>query len=335
MTKATRKKPLPASSSKKSGLHPRNKHNQRYDFPALISTCPDLEGFVATNQYGDLSVNFSDSEAVKALNKALLQHFYQVEHWTIPDGYLCPPIPGRADYVHHIADLLAASNNGELPKGKAVRALDIGMGANCVYPIVGHREYGWHFTGSDVDPISVKTANFIVSANPSLKKGITCHLQKNPDNIFVGMFGEDDAFDFTMCNPPFHKSLAEASAGTERKLRNLAANKRGKGTASADSSKEKALNFGGQKAELWCPGGEFAFVRKMAQQSTQFAEQCLWFTTLLSKKDNLKGLYKELEKLGVKEVKTVEMAQGQKISRFVAWTFLTKDQQQQWAEERW
>ena len=44
---------------------------------------------------------------MKALNKALLAHFYAVKHWDIPDGFLCPPVPGRADYVHHLADLLA------------------------------------------------------------------------------------------------------------------------------------------------------------------------------------------------------------------------------------
>lgn len=96
----------------KSGLHPRNRHRSRYDFPALIASCPALAPFVKPNAWGDVSVDFADPAAVKMLNRALLQHFYGIEHWDIPADYLCPPIPGRADYLHHLADLLATSNGG-------------------------------------------------------------------------------------------------------------------------------------------------------------------------------------------------------------------------------
>ncbi len=119
-----------------------------------------------------------------------------------------------------------------------------------------------------------------------------------------------------MCNPPFHASMDAAAKGTQRKWKNL-----GKG----DSNK---LNFGGQNAELWCPGGELQFIANMIDESTAFADQCLWFTTLVSKKDNLKPLYKLLNKAKVAEVKTVDMAQGQKTSRFIAWSFINKNQHQ-------
>ena len=116
----------------KSGLHPRNRHRSRYDFPALIASCPALAPFVKPNAWGDVSVDFADPAAVKMLNRALLQHFYGIEHWDIPADYLCPPIPGRADYLHHLADLLATSNGGEIPRGKGVAILDVGVGANCI-----------------------------------------------------------------------------------------------------------------------------------------------------------------------------------------------------------
>nr|WP_262488376.1 RlmF-related methyltransferase [Iodobacter fluviatilis] len=38
------KKEFPAI---KNNLHPRNPHRGRYDFPALIISCPDLAPFVA------------------------------------------------------------------------------------------------------------------------------------------------------------------------------------------------------------------------------------------------------------------------------------------------
>jgi 23S rRNA A1618 N6-methylase RlmF len=49
--------------------------------------------------------------------------------------YLCPPFLEETDYIHYIADLLASSNNGIIPK-HAVQGLDIGVGANCIYPIM-------------------------------------------------------------------------------------------------------------------------------------------------------------------------------------------------------
>ena len=251
----------------------------------------------------------------------LLAHFYDVPFWDIPEGYLCPPIPGRADYIHNIADLLAITNEGEIPTGKNVRGLDIGVGANCVYPIIGHREYKWNFVGSDIDVQALKMASFIANNNPSLKKGIECRQQKNEENIFRGVIKPQDEFAFTMCNPPFHASEEEATAGSERKQQNLATNKSKKGHAYNELKGVKKLNFGGQKAELWCEGGELGFITQMAKESCEFALQVQWFTTLISKKENVEALYQELARLGVKTIKTVDMAQGQKISRFVAWTF--------------
>ena len=320
------------------GLHPRNPHRQRYDFKALTASCPQLTPFVSENKFGDLSVDFTNSEAVKVLNKALLSHFYKVQHWDIPPGYLCPPIPGRADYLHYIADLLAESNDGEIPKGKRISGLDVGVGANCAYPIIGHRVYGWRFVGADIDPLSIKSAMFIVESNPTLAGAIKCRLQKVPDYIFTGMINADDIFDFTMCNPPFHSSLAEAAAGSERKVRNLSANAKKKGTEGFDKAvrgQKPALNFGGQKAELWCPGGEVAFIKRMIQQSVEKQSQCLWFTTLVSKKENLPEIYRALNKVKVADTRTIDMAQGQKITRVVAWTFLGTEQQQEWREQRW
>lgn len=119
----------------KSKLHPRNKNRERYDFNQLIRSSPELEAFVKPNIYGDESVDFSNPKAVKALNKALLVHHYGLNYWDIPTAYLCPPIPGRADYIHHIAGFLGKNNLGKIPEGAKIKCLDIGMGASCIYPI--------------------------------------------------------------------------------------------------------------------------------------------------------------------------------------------------------
>ncbi|MHA4893270.1 23S rRNA (adenine(1618)-N(6))-methyltransferase RlmF [Pedobacter sp. PWIIR3] len=313
-------------SAEKTALHPRNKHRERYDFPELMKTDPGLEAHVFINPYGDQSIDFANPKAVRALNKALLKHFYGIQNWDIPDGYLCPPIPGRADYVHYIADLLAGVNGNVVPKGKNVKGLDIGMGANCVYPIIGRQEYGWAFTGCDVDELAIKAAKAIVSANSELSGGIAIKQQVNKQHIFNGIVNPGELYDFTMCNPPFHASAEEALAGSARKVRNLGKNK----------SKTVTLNFGGKDAELWYEGGEMAFVRNMIMESRDYGKQCLWFTTLVSKSQNLDYVHTMLS-VGVNAAKTitVEMAQGQKISRFVAWTFLSPEEQKDWAKKRW
>ncbi|MDE1350277.1 23S rRNA (adenine(1618)-N(6))-methyltransferase RlmF [Vibrio aestuarianus] len=316
----------------KQGLHPRNKHRGQYDFPALVKAMPELEAYVITNPKGAASINFADPSAVKMLNKALLALHYQVVNWDIPEGYLCPPIPGRADYIHRVADLLL-EECAEL-KHQQVTALDIGVGANCIYPIVGVSEYGWRYIGSDVDPVSVKTAHLIATGNPSLIGRIECRLQQDSKHIFKGIIENGERYDVTTCNPPFHASMAQAQQGTERKLKNLQANRAKKGqefvSQGVNKGKPPTLNFGGQKAELWCPGGEAAFIQNMAFESKHYAQQVLWFTTLISKKDNVRWMKKNLDKVGAECVKVIEMQQGQKVSRFIAWSFQNANQRKQW-----
>ena len=304
-------------------LHKRNLHNTRYDFPKLISSSQNLASYVKENQYGDLSIDFSSNEAVLELNKALLKYFYQIE-WNIPQKYLCPPIPGRVDYIHYIADLLANSNSDVIPKGNSIKGLDVGIGANSIYPIVGNRSYGWSFIGSDIDKVSVSNAQDIIDSNELLKDTIQILLQISKENIFKNIIKENDKIDFTMCNPPFHKSKKDAKEGTKRKLLNLSKGK----------NKKVSLNFGGQHNELWCTGGEVEFISKMIVESEQYKNNCLWFTTLVSKKDNLDMIYKELKKQNPEQIETIEMVQGQKQTRFIAWTFHTKNEQQQWFKNK-
>jgi len=304
----------------KSALHPRNRHRERYDFDALIQTSAALAPHVQLNAYGDASIDFADAQSVKALNQALLKQFYAVDVWDIPKHYLCPPIPGRADYLHYLADLLGETG-GEVLRGSSARVLDIGVGANMIYPLIGTREYGWRFVGADIDTKALRNAQQIVDAN-TLADLIELRLQATPASIFKGVIQPGESFALTMCNPPFHGSLAEAQAGTQRKWRGL-----GKHVAKpGGGAKSAVLNFGGQGAELYCAGGEEAFVTSMVRESKQFAAQCVWFTTLVSKAANLPSVYRALKNVHAHEVKTIEMTQGQKKSRIVAWTFLDANQ---------
>jgi 23S rRNA (adenine1618-N6)-methyltransferase len=295
----------------KAKLHPRNQHSEGYDFLRLVAQTPELEAFTTRNPRGQTTIDFQNASAVRMLNRALLKTHYNIDFWDTPSGYLCPPIPGRVDYIHYLADLLADSNNQDIPRGRHIKALDIGTGASLVYPLTGQSEYGWSFTGVDIDAVALKSAKQICEFNDL---DITLKLQDKPKNIFSGVIEANDAFHVTMCNPPFHASMEQANNGTQRKWASL-----GKGQS-------KKLNFGGQNAELWCPGGEIKFIARMVEQSIEFADQCLWFTSLVSKKDNLQPLYRILGKAKVADFKVIEMAQGQKTSRFIAWTYMKQKQ---------
>lgn len=311
-------------TTEKSNFHPRNPHRFRYDFEQLIAASPELEEFVISSEHSSKSsketIDFSNPDAVKALNKAILLSHYGIQNWDIPQDYLCPPIPGRADYIHYIADLLASSNNGIIPEGEMVTGLDIGVGANCIYPIIGNASYGWSFVGTDIDESAIQNCKKIIAGNPKLVDAISLQLQVEPRFIFKNIILPEDKFAFTLCNPPFHNSAEQAAKSAFRKVNSLSNTK----------TEKPILNFGGQNTELWCYGGEIGFITQMIYESAKYPMQCLWFTTLVSKKDNLKSIYRILNKVGVVEIKTIDMAQGQKISRMVAWTFLSPKQQEDW-----
>lgn len=65
----------------------------------------------------------------------------------------------------------------------------------------------------------------------------------------------------------------------------------------------------------------------MIKESLEFKNNVLWFTTLVSKKENLPLIYKKLEEINVKEIKTIDMSCGQKITRVVAWSFFSVEEQ--------
>lgn len=307
-------------------FHPRNKHKGHYNLGALTAANPALKALIIRNKDGEKTLDFTDPTSVKELNRALLQLQYAVTAWDIPEGYLCPPIPGRADLIHALADLLGESHDGHIPAGPGLCGLDIGTGANLVYPLIGQHEYQWQFVGSDIDQAALDNAERILAANAKLQGAISLRLQTDPGAIFKGVVGAGDQFDFSLCNPPFHANKGEANAATERKWRNLGKDK------IADGPK---LNFGGQSNELITQGGEAGFLGRMIKESAGISRQIFWFTTLVSKGALVSDLEQQLKALGATDIRVISLAQGQKQSRLLAWTFLDKKQRRAWRKSRW
>lgn len=320
------KKAKPTKSIKvKATLHPRNKYSGSYDFEKLVAAIPELGPFVKPNNYGRISIDFFNAKAVKLLNTALLKTDYGIDNWTIPQGYLCPPIPGRADYVHHAADILRDNNFGTIPTGNRINVLDIGTGSNGILAMIGATEYGWNVVGSEIDEVALRSLQTTIDANQKLSDHITLRHQDSSNNIFRGVLKLNEKYDLTMSNPPFHASAEDSQKETMRKLRHLTKGK----------VKKVEKNFEGVSNELWCEGGELQFISNMIKESKEFATQVFWFSTLVSKHTHLRAILKQLRLAKASKVKTIEMGQGNKSSHLVAWTFLDKSAQQQWRGERW
>lgn len=287
-----------------TNFHKKNKHKSGYDLDALIEFYPDLAPFVFINAHGIKTIDFANPKGVKALNTALLFKYYTINFWEFPDSNLCPPIPGRVDYIHHLFDLLQKENI----KGD-ISILDIGTGASCIYPILGYAEYNWRFVGTDIDKTSLKTAQNIIAKN-GLEHAVELRFQNDALQILKGVVNENDSFSIAMCNPPFYKSEADALESNAKKLKGL------------NKENTSVRNFSGTHNELWYTGGEKAFLHNYLYESSLFKNQCQWFTSLVSKKDLVKGMQTSLKKLGAKQVKVINMGQGNKLSRIVAWTFI-------------
>ena len=283
---------------KDKGLHPKNKFNKGYNFDELVKDNSKLKEFIIENKHGLTTIDFSNPKAVKELNKALLFSYNIIALWEFPDENLCPPIPGRLDYIHHLADLLSSEEN--------VQILDIGTGATCIYPLLGVAEYNWNFVATDIELDSLDTAQDIIDDN-NLDANIKLRQQFNEQHILKGILEDGDSFSATMCNPPFYKSAEEAQGANRRKNRNLGNN--------------TIRNFSGNNNELWYVGGEKAFLHNYLYESSLYKDVSKWFTSLVSKKENVESLKKSAIKLGAKEFKVISMNQGNKVTRIVCWRF--------------
>ncbi|MGB1309361.1 MAG: 23S rRNA (adenine(1618)-N(6))-methyltransferase RlmF [Oceanihabitans sp.] len=299
--------------NKESKLHPKNIHRHGYNLEALVAVLPGLKLFLITNKYGNTTIDFANPKAVKALNIALLYSHYNISSWSFPDSNLCPPIPSRADYIHYLNDILEAFN-----LQKEVTVLDIGTGATCIYPLLGKAIYNWNFIATDIDKNSLNNAQKIIDAN-SMQKAIKLRFQKQNKNILKEILLKEEKITATICNPPFYKNEIEAQQATDRKLLGLNI-----------KTPNSIRNFSGSANELWYPGGEKAFLHNYIYESSLFKNNCFWFTSLVSKKELLRGLKVSLKKLGATDVKVIAMEQGNKKMRIIAWTFLTIEEQKKW-----
>ncbi len=296
-------------------IHARNKNKDRYDLQALIKINTDLANYIKPNIKGEDTIDFSNPVAIKTLNKALLHYYYGIQNWDFPDAFISPSIPNKADYIHHLADILMASNYGNLPEGNKITCHNIGMGATCIYPILGVTEYDWNFIASDIDEKAIVSAQSIVNHNETLKDKIVCKIQTNPKDFFFGIIDRESKIDFSICNPPLYASMEEAETKTQKK--------------NAPYSKHEIGD------EIIYEGGEIGFLQRYVKESKKFANNCFWFSAQVNKTSNQRGMVEFLQELGATQTKSIPMGIGNKSSQIIAWSFLSSEEQIEWKRERW
>lgn len=275
-------------------MHKRNLHRLGYDFNRLVTARPQIAPFIIDSPTGAKTIDFSNGEAVLEFNRSLLALHYGIKNLRLPDHGLAPAIPGRADYIHHLADLLGKGDK---------KGLDIGCGASAIYCLLGNAIYNYEMVGVDVDDQSVAFAK----KNTSKIEGIEIRNQVNRSFVLKGILRDDEKFDFVMCNPPFYTSKEEAIKANLKKQANL-------------GTEELERNFAGLAHELWCNGGEALFIKRMIKESVVIKDQVSWFTCLLSRKQHLDKAMKQITKLRG-TYKVIPMQTGNKVTRFLAWTF--------------
>ena len=291
-------------------FHPQNRHQGSYDFEKLAASHPPLRAFLISKPEEGYLINFADPAAVLALNTAILSHDYRIRNWSIPDGYLCPPVPGRADYLHHLRDLLDKASGAH---EKPVRVMDIGTGAGAIYALLGASLFGWTMVASDIDTEALEDSRSILKQNPSLEPCVELRLQENPEQILRGIIQDDECFDACLCNPPFFESEASADLANTKKQE--------KHRKLGIPYSQDERTFAGRPNERYCEGGERGFIERLVAEGIDYKHRFRWFTTLVSREGTLEFIRQKLKAAGVSEQKVIPMRHGNKFSRILAWSY--------------
>jgi 23S rRNA A1618 N6-methylase RlmF len=103
----------------------------------------------------------------RALTQVLLLNDFGLRVILPPDR-LCPPLPNRINYLCWLSELLDFQLDYQLPDQsiwKTIPLLDIGVGASCIYPLLGNKLFHWNFVGSDIDHDSLRWAQQLILSN--------------------------------------------------------------------------------------------------------------------------------------------------------------------------
>jgi len=342
--------------------HPLNPYRDNPpDYKALAQQCPDGLGKFLSHD-GSGVINFTDARAVAELNKALLQ----VDMGLFVEFHekrLCPPVPNRLNYLCWLAELLQLRGVDEKQEStgaaRAAHVLDIGVGASCIYPLLGAHMYGWTVSGVEIDEESLACARRNVAANPSVSPRIRLvHVPHSADamqKLIVKVFsqcaenshhrtaskcgGSEESGPAERLSSEVHKRFDRAGVPKElgplaHALRALGLSENPKISAVLTNppfySEDEIIERNprtictGSSLEMATIGGEMAFVGAIIADSLLLRDKITWYTATLGKKSSLNPLLILLSGLGIKNVRTVRFMGGVTTRWAIAWSFTNK-----------
>ncbi|KAM7309521.1 U6 small nuclear RNA (adenine-(43)-N(6))-methyltransferase [Ixodes scapularis] len=255
-------------------MHPRNVFQTPPDFKDLAVRYPEFRKHVIYDLSGKVRLDFKNHESQRALSGTLLKHYFELDVH-LPTDRLVPAVPQRLNYVLWLEDLLRL-----FPDKDSVVGIDIGTGASCILPLLGHKQCGWSFTATETDPVNLAHATENVKRN-NLENHIKVVAVGSLREAHEAIEGDSTAVDFVVCNPPFFGSPEEADAQGR-------AEEQGRTPPSSDMS-------GAEEEKVWPTGGEVAFVRDvLLKDSLGLREKVRLYTVMLGKKSSVKQVMAEL-----------------------------------------
>ena len=234
------------------------------------------------------------------MTKCILNYYFKIKYYSISNNFLIPTVPSRLNYINVINSLL--KSYGVKNNEKEIIGIDIGTGANIIYPLLGYSVYKWKFICSEINEQAFENASKIIKEN-NLEENIKLIKQKYNNFIFIGIINRENRYTFTMCNPPYYDYEEEIKI--------------------EDKKRDCEYNFD----EIYYKNGEIGFFDKYFEESICYWKNVFIFTFLIGKKSNAEKIYEKIsENKGIKFFDIKRIKTGNNMRYIIYWSFFNKYQ---------
>ena len=269
------------------------------DFLTLIKEFPELKKYILKqneDNEAEFQFDWSNNELSLLMDKSILNYYFDIKYYDIPKGFLIPPIPSRINYINLINSIIT-----KLIKDidiKNIIGIDIGTGANIIYPILGYSIYKWKFICTEINKEAYNNAKLILQKN-NLENNINIIKQNNKDNIFISILNRENKYIFSMCNPPYY------NYENEIKLE--------------DKKRDNEYNFD----EIYYKNGEYGFFQRYFEESICYKNNVFLYTILIGKKINAENIYDKLSSYNdiIKIYNMQKILTGNNVRYIIYWSF--------------
>ena len=264
------------------------------DFLILIKEFPELKKFIIKydEKIEEFSFDWSNNDLSLLMTKSILNYYFNIKYYDIPKGFLIPPVPSRLNYLNLINELIKDI------KKENIIGVDIGTGANIIYPILGNSIYNWKFICSEINNESYNNAKLILQKN-NLEENINLIKQENKNNIFVSIINQENKYTFSMCNPPYYDYEQEIKI--------------------EDKKRDTEYNFD----EVYYEKGELGFFERYFEESICYKKNIFLFTILIGKKSNSEIIYDKINSYNniIKLCDIKKIMTGNNVRYIIYWSF--------------